>query len=176
MTYQKYRLGRTPQHFLKNSSFSPFSFKLIEVNKWKIDGKAVFLDKFLDASTHLYKRLCPSVRGSVGPSRVSQISRKWRPEDYETSGNSQILLNLRKFMKILSFSHLLDASLFGSNLFFCRLLHSRNNVSTFQMIICRFHSKSAIQKKTAGRTDGRMDGPRTDGPRTDPHIEMRGRI
>ena len=52
----------------------------------------VNLHVFLDASTHLYKRLCPSVRrsvrrsvrGSVGPSRVSQISRKWRLRDNKT--------------------------------------------------------------------------------------------
>ena len=39
---------------------------------------------FLDASTHLYKRLCLSVCWS---NIVSQISRVWSPEDNITSGN-----------------------------------------------------------------------------------------
>ena len=46
--------------------------------------------------------------------------------------------------------------------FFCRLLQSRNNVSTFPMILCCFLSISAI-KKNAGQTDGPTDR-RTDRP------------
>merc|ERR1712212_1081603 len=48
---------------------------------------------------------------------------------------------------------------------FCRLLQSRNNVSTFPMILCCFLSISAIKKKrvterpTDPRTDGRTDRP-----------------
>ena len=56
------------------------------------DDPSLKVHHFLDASTHLFKRLCPSVcrsvRPSVGWSRVSQISRKRRPLDNKTSGNS----------------------------------------------------------------------------------------
>ena len=38
---------------------------------------------FLDAFKHLYER-CPLVCGSVSLSGVSQISRKWSPEDNKT--------------------------------------------------------------------------------------------
>ena len=40
----------------------------------------------------------------------------------------------------------------------CRLLQSRNNVSTFPMILCCFLSISAIKKTRYGKTDGRTDG------------------
>ena len=32
-----------------------------------VTGHDRHLIRFLDASTHLYKRVCPAVRGSVGP-------------------------------------------------------------------------------------------------------------
>jgi len=42
------------------------------------------------------------------------------------------------------------------------------HISTFLVILCRFHAISAVRKKRV--TDGRTDG------RADPHIEMPGRI
>ena len=88
-------------------------------------------NRFLDASTHLYKRLCPSVRPSVGPSvgpsvrpSVGHAFLKYRgnrvlrtTKQVNSSKFKKIQVNSRKFRKILSFSHLLDASLFASNLF-----------------------------------------------------------
>ena len=45
------------------------SLKILNVLSHRIDFKhASCFIRFLDASTHLYKRLCPSVGLSVGPS------------------------------------------------------------------------------------------------------------
>merc|ERR1712168_1656724 len=65
---------------------------------------------FLDASTHLHMRLCPSVGPSVRGSRVSQISRKSRLWDNKTSGNNEfklIQLNSNKFKQIQENSFIL---------------------------------------------------------------------
>ena len=48
-------------------------------------------DCFLDASTHLYKRVCPSVRRSVGPS----VRRSDGPSVRRSVGPSRVFLNER---------------------------------------------------------------------------------
>ena len=62
---------------------------------------------FLDAWTHLYKRLCPSISPWVGPLVRNPLTK-----------NAILARNSIKFKKILLFSHILDASLFVSNLLF----------------------------------------------------------
>ena len=43
--------------------------EIIELKKlWKVWNAIVATSTFLDASKHLYMRVCPSVRRSVGPS------------------------------------------------------------------------------------------------------------
>merc|ERR1712212_78768 len=89
-----------------------------------------FFASFLETSTHLYKRLCPSVGPSVvpwvGPSVRGSVRNPLTKNAIlarKLKESSTILQNSRKFKKILSFSHILDASLFVSNLFPNTILH-----------------------------------------------------
>ena len=112
---------------------------------------------FLDASSHLYIRVCPSVRPSVGPSVRPSV----RP-----SVHRSVTLSL-KTGKLM-------------------ILIADNDVSCNHIIIQSFHHHedaslalwALLMSVTRGATDRRTDRPtdrRTDG-RTDPVIEMRGRI
>ena len=53
-----------------------------------------FYLSFLDAFSHLYKRVCPSVRRSVGPSvgrsHTSWISEKWAEFEQNSIGNKKV--------------------------------------------------------------------------------------
>ena len=134
----------TYQALSKNSVYRVINLKwqkvvsFNEMKKWYLlKNKNILLLQihwFLDASTHLYKRLCPSVRGSVSPSvrpsirpsvtRFSNIAEIdfWGQQNIrELIEFTWIQVNSIKFKKILSSSHLLDASLFVSNLFLLRL-------------------------------------------------------
>ena len=48
----------------------------------------VYTALFLDASSHLYKRVCPSVRPSVGPSVGPSVRRSVRPSVRPSVGPS----------------------------------------------------------------------------------------
>ena len=47
--------------------------------RWPPNAFATILSFFLDASSHLYKRVCPSVRRSVGPSVCPSVRPSVRP-------------------------------------------------------------------------------------------------
>ena len=53
-------------HFPMEKSFHPFSFSIR--SSPLVQRRKVTSQSFLDASSHLYMRSCPSVRPSVGPS------------------------------------------------------------------------------------------------------------
>ena len=78
----------------KTIPFALFS----KTNQWFIS--------FLDASTHLYKRVCPSGGPSVGHAFVKKVENGWcklehsRPNNFRVRNFSKLKINMRNMRKI----------------------------------------------------------------------------